>query len=102
MAHIRQPDLPESYTFPYQSNPGPSCLPNTQAHNIVTIQLAGADLSTGSQEENGDNLPAPSNPPTPQDWQLYRNVFTRLYSHEDRPLKEVRSMMEHRYKFYAS
>jgi hypothetical protein len=102
MAHVRQPGLPESCIFLPNSNPGALYLLDTQVQNIVTAERAMVDLSIGPRDENIDSLPVPSNPPTSQDWNLYQDVFTRLYSHENLPLKEVRIIMEHRYKFYAS
>ena len=102
MACAGQPDPRESFTFRQQSTSGALCLPNIQVQGIFTIQPVRGDLSSGSQEENSSSLPVPSNPPSPQDWELYRDVFTQLYSHEGLPLREVRIIMERRYKFYAS
>jgi hypothetical protein len=102
MAHVGQPGLPESCIFLQNSNPGALCSLDTQVQNIVTAERAMVVLSTGPRDGNIDGLPMPSNPPTSQDWNLYQDVFTQLYSHEDLPLKEVRIIMEQRYKFYAS
>ena len=48
-----------------------------------------------------DYLPVPSNPPTVQDWQSYRQLFTRLYRDENRPWHEVQLIMEKDYGFKA-
>lgn len=102
MAHVWQPGLPESRMFLQNSNSGIPCLVDTQVQNIVEAEQAMVDPGTGSRDEIIDGLPVPSNPPTSQDWNVYRNVFKQLYSDENLPLKEVRIIMQRRYKFYAS
>jgi Clr5 domain len=39
--------------------------------------------------------------PSPQDWHNIRPVFTKLYSTEDRTLKDVRSILERDHGFVA-
>jgi hypothetical protein len=39
--------------------------------------------------------------PSPQDWHNIRPVFTKLYSTEDRTLKDVRSIIERDHGFVA-
>ena len=43
----------------------------------------------------------PSDPPTARDWNDHRGIFTNLYRHESRTLKDVRLIMEERYGFKA-
>lgn len=47
-------------------------------------------------------LPAPEYPPARQDWENYRIIFTELYQVQDRPLKEVKELLEQRYGFRAT
>jgi hypothetical protein len=49
-------------------------------------------------------LPAipPSDPPTAQDWENHREVFTKLYRSQGRKLKDVKDIMEKRYGFRAT
>ena len=46
-------------------------------------------------------LRVPANPPTPQDWESYRPLFTKLYREENRPWKEVQVILERGYGFKA-
>ena len=45
---------------------------------------------------------APVYPPTPEDWNNYRDVFTRLYRSEGRTLKDTKATMERLYGFRAT
>lgn len=47
-------------------------------------------------------LPTPAYPPTQQDWDNYRDIFTRLYQVEDRSLKEVKELLQQHYGFRAT
>ena len=44
----------------------------------------------------------PSYPPSRRDWEAHRELFTRLYQAEERPLKEVMEIMKDRYGFRAT
>jgi hypothetical protein len=44
----------------------------------------------------------PSYPPSRRDWEARRELFTRLYQAEERPLKEVMEIMKDRYGFRAT
>lgn len=48
------------------------------------------------------HLPVPASPPTQRDWDNYRNIFTQLYQVEERPLKEVKELLEQHYGFKAT
>jgi hypothetical protein len=47
-------------------------------------------------------LPVPESPPTQRDWDNYRSTFTQLYQVEERPLKEVKELLEQHYGFKAT
>ena len=47
-------------------------------------------------------LPVPSRPPTLEDWNAYRGIFTTLYREENRTLGRTKEIMRNRYGFYAS
>ena len=47
-------------------------------------------------------LPIPSRPPTCQDWQAYRVVFTLLYRTEGRSLRKTKAILQERYGFQAT
>ncbi|OQD73838.1 hypothetical protein PENDEC_c013G06968 [Penicillium decumbens] len=60
-----------------------------------------------------DPLPpilSPQSPPTPSvfrprrsdDWHEYREIIEQLYRNDQRPLKQVKQIMEDNYKFFAS
>jgi hypothetical protein len=54
------------------------------------------------QRLNVQSLPLASKPPTPQDWEAYRCIFTQLYSLDNKPLKEVQRIMAEQYQFHAT
>jgi Clr5 domain len=47
-------------------------------------------------------LPVPSYPPSRNDWDSYRAIFTQLYQVEDKPLKVVKELLEAQYGFKAT
>jgi len=46
--------------------------------------------------------PLPNYPPTAEDWQTHRAIFTQLYNIENRTLKDVMQIMEGRFGFRAT
>ena len=65
---------------------------NTQAH-MQTMPLT---------ESIHDRLPKPTKPPTSEDWQLHRAIFTRLYRTEGKSLKQAKAIMQTKYDFHAT
>jgi hypothetical protein len=59
-------------------------------------------LTIEPQRLDFQSLPLASTPPTPQDWETYRHIFTQLYSLENKPLKEVQRIMAEQYQFHAT
>jgi Clr5 domain len=62
------------------------------------------DTSVQQPFSGGDKLvpdqplmPVPSYPPSRNDWDSYRAIFTRLYQVEDKPLKVVKELLEAQY-----
>lgn len=47
-------------------------------------------------------LPIPSYPPSRDDWDRYRAIFTHLYQVEEKPLKAVKELLEVQYGFKAT
>lgn len=47
-------------------------------------------------------LPVPSYPPSRNDWDSYRAIFTQLYQVEDKPLKVAKELLEAQYGFKAT
>jgi hypothetical protein len=68
----------------------------------ITFYHADRDLNTNLDRDAVQVLPPPSNPPTRQDWEAYRAIFTQLYRIENRSLKEVISVMANQYNFKAT
>lgn len=48
------------------------------------------------------SLRRPSRPPTAADWAYFRELVVELYQHQEQPLRQVRSFMEHTHGFIAS
>ncbi|MCJ1401220.1 hypothetical protein MMC11_004432 [Xylographa trunciseda] len=70
-----------------------------------TERLALTDSETEKDRlVDGFVLPSipPSDPPTAQDWEDYREIFTKLYRAEGKKLKDVKKIMEERYSFCAT
>lgn len=67
---------------------------------VGTIQELGP-LDVEIQDNAAQNPPPPSYPPTSIDLYAYQDIFTRLYSVENKPLREVREIMEEQYGFRA-
>lgn len=83
------------------------CFPNLYNYDDFTSPGDGLRSSIDrlpnlceSPQYNG-YLPVPSNPPTVQDWQSFRPLFTRLYKDENRPWKEVQAILERDHGFKA-
>lgn len=53
-------------------------------------------------QKQDQNLPLPSRPPTLEDWNAYRGIFTTLYREENRTLSRTKEIMRNRYGFHAS
>jgi len=68
----------------------------------ITLLHADRDLNADLDQDGVQVLPPPSNPPTRQDWEAYRTIFTELYRTENRSLKEVISIMADQYNFKAT
>jgi hypothetical protein len=68
----------------------------------ITFYHADRDLNADLGQDAVQVLPLPSDPPTRQDWEAYRAIFTQLYRTENRSLKEVMSVMADQYKFKAT
>ena len=47
-------------------------------------------------------VPVPEYPPSRNDWERYRGIFTQLYQVEGKPLKAVRELLETQYGFKAT
>ncbi len=68
----------------------------------ITFYHDDRDPEVALDEDTVQILSLPSHPPTRQDWENHRTIFTRLYRTEDRSLKEVMSIMADQYKFKAT
>ena len=64
--------------------------------------IADEDEEGDKQEVIEESLPAPSYPPTAEDWRRYRTTFTKLYWSEDKTLTEAMTDMQRRYNFRAT
>ena len=56
----------------------------------------------GVIEEPSRPLTQPSDPPTAENWDSHRAIFTKVYRSEGRTLKDVKSIMATRYGFIAT
>lgn len=81
--------------FDYVNNSG--VLDQQEPMNVPIPYLPGSNVGNP-----WPLLPAPAYPPTQQDWDNYRDIFTRLYQVQDRPLKEVKELLEQHYGFKAT
>ena len=83
---------------------------DVQSHSLAKhVTMADSVLdddpvlpSIEPQRLNVQSLPLASKPPTPQDWEAYRKIFTQLYSLDNKPLKEVQRIMAEQYQFHAT
>jgi hypothetical protein len=63
----------------------------------------GRQAVTASQFQKQDQvLPVPRRPPTPEDWNAYRAIFTTLYLEEKKTLGQTKEIMRNRFGFHAS
>jgi hypothetical protein len=53
-------------------------------------------------QKQNQTLPVPSRPPTLEDWNAYRAIFTTLYRDENRTLSRTKEIMRNRYYFHSS
>ena len=67
------------------------------------------DTSTCQTFKGGDTvmldeppLPVPKYPPSRDDWDRYRAIFTHLYQVEEKPLKAAKELLEVQYGFKAT
>jgi hypothetical protein len=85
---------------PSVSLPKPSI--HAQGSPFAVSYHADGDSNSATNQNVIQVLAPPSNPPTRQDWEVYRTIFTQLYRTENRKLKEVMSIMEAQYSFKAT
>lgn len=88
------------YVIPAISPQRPSI--DTQNSPDIALYDAGRDLNAGLDQYAVQVLPPPNDPPTRRDWEAYRAIFTQLYRAENKPLKEVMSIMADQYGFKAT
>lgn len=63
----------------------------------------GRQAVTASEFQKQDqSLPVPRRPPTLEDWNAYRAIFTTLYREENKTLGRTKEIMRNRYGFHAS
>jgi len=96
-------EIPED---PVLRNIEPQCL-DVQSHILAThVTIADHEdpvlPSIELQRLDVQSLPLANTPPTPQDWEAYRHIFTQLYSLDNKPLKEVQRIMAEQYQFHAT
>jgi hypothetical protein len=72
--------------------------------NASTFNLTdGRQAVTASEfQKQNQSLPVPSRPPTLEDWNAYRAIFTTLYLEEKKTLGRTKEIMSNRYGFHAS
>jgi hypothetical protein len=89
---------------------------NPDCYAQFDLQVGLYDPSNPRAPGNGDMLipdepyhaynralvPVPEYPPSRNDWERYRGIFTRLYQVEGKPLKAVRELLETQYSFKAT
>lgn len=78
----------------------PSIEAQDPSHN--TFCYDGRNLNAGLDQNSIQVLATPNDPPTRQDWEAYRAIFTQLYRAENRSLKDVVSFMADQYSFKAT
>ena len=90
--------------IPSQSQSNNISTESLETYEVVSSQEGTRSRSrheSGNEEPSRPLTPA-SNPPTAQDWDNHRAVFTKLYRNEGRTLKDVKSIMATRYGFIAT
>jgi Clr5 domain len=72
--------------------------------NVSTFNSTdGRQAVTASEFQKQDQvLPVPRRPPTTEDWNAYRAIFTTLYLEEKKTLGQTKEIMRNRYGFHAS
>jgi Clr5 domain len=73
--------------------------PGQQPRLILCPTSLHEDSSHG---DNDATLRPPSNPPTAQDWENHRKLFTKIYRDQGRTLKKAKAVMEDQYSFIAT
>ena len=68
---------------------------NNSPWNVAILPYRSREPSVAAPE------PTELKRPSPQDWHNIRPLFTKLYSKEDRTLKDVKSMLERDHGFVA-
>lgn len=81
--------------------------PETRDINVQEAPAAQVplDVPDGTIEDSnmtGLIFPVRTRYATAEDWERYRALFTRLYRDENKPLKEVKSIMKEKYGFNAT
>lgn len=61
----------------------------------------GVHAAVGPRQPVDRDLPIPNQPPTTENWRVYRSIFTRLYKAENKTLREVMNIMKEQYHFRA-
>ncbi|KAH8679615.1 hypothetical protein BGZ60DRAFT_400330 [Tricladium varicosporioides] len=74
----------------------------TQDFPHATSYHGDRTMNVDLDQDTNQVLPSPSNPPTRQDWGVYRAIFTRLYCTENRSLREVITIMADQHNFKAT
>jgi hypothetical protein len=65
--------------------------------------MDGCQAVTASEFQKQDqSLPVPRRPPTLEDWNAYRAIFTTLYREENKTLSRTKEIMKNIYGFHAS
>jgi hypothetical protein len=88
--------IPTSFTAPLQMN-----------NTYYFAQLDPVDRRNDTSIQQSLMLDrslqlTPSYPPSRNDWDTYRPIFTQLYQVEDKPLKVVKELLEAHYGFKAT
>ena len=82
-----------------RGQPSPSSHPKSAIQTKDGSQVMNAAVDPRQPADR--DLPIPNRPPTAEDWQAYRNIFTQLYRVENKTLKEVMGVMKEQYHFRA-
>jgi hypothetical protein len=94
--------IPTSLTAPLQTN-NTYCFAQLDPGDRVTdTSIQQPSSGRGILVLNQPLLPVPSYPPSRNDWDSYRAIFTQLYQVEDKLLKVVKELLEAQYGFKAT
>jgi len=74
---------------------------SVSSHNEDPGETSNARI-TQSEENSPVPTPPAKYPPTSQDWENHRHIFTRLYSFENKTLDQVMEVMKNDYQFKAT